>query len=351
MPASAEGEVRIGVPVEVDLLGVREHLGVVVGALDQHQDQFALLHQHVPEPDVGQRQPRQRVTDRQVHPEQLVDGAADHRGLGAQPLRQLGLLDQRDDRVQQERRGGDRARAEQRERHGGEQLVVDPVGDVRRAAQLGEPAEQAFGGRRVGVQPVPHVAEVLVPVRRGALEGRRAGDERQVDAGHQPAPVVGGYAEQPAVQGRRVRLGEAVAQVARRAVGDQRVEQPVRLRLQPALELLVGARREGLHDGVAQAGAVDVAHVVDHLGRDGQRVLPGHAGVGGVLEAEPVVLQHLLGERVAAHQPGLVAGHRADLGDGLLRTQPVRLLRQDVAAPGERERRFALGTRGHGGCS
>lgn len=334
---AAEGEVGVlALAPQVQFVRTLERLRVEVGPLQQYEDQLALLDQHVTDLDVRQGDARQAVADRQVPAQQLVHGRAHAFRVLAQVPDQLRLLEQGEHRQDQEGRGGDRARAEERDGHGGEHVV----GQVRRlrvglleVRELAEEPRTLLGRQcELGAELVGEVAHVLVPVERRVGEGFARGHEGHVQPRHQPAPVLEGHPEHLTVQRRREGVGEPRPEVGRAALGHDLVDELPGLGAQPVLEALL-ARVEGLHHRVAQAGAVDVAHVVDDLGRDRQRVLAGDPGVRRVLEAEPLVLQHLLGQCVAAHQPGRVPGQGPDLGDRGLLAQPAALLGKHVTAP------------------
>lgn len=340
-PAGPEGQVGVGaVALQVQNVGVLEGLRVEVGALQQDQDQFALLDQHVADPHVLQGDPRQAVAHGQVPAQEFVHRRAHPLGMRAQVPDQLRPLEQCEDREHQERGGGDRTRPEERDGDRREHVV----GQVRRLGvgllQPGEPAEEprTLLGRQgeLRVQPLDEVADVLVPVERRVREGLPRRHERHVQARHQPASVLEGNSQYPTVQRRRERVRETGPEVGRSALGHHPVDELPGRGAQPVLKPLL-ARVERLHHRVAQPGAVDVAHVVHDLGRDRERVLAGDAGVRRVLEAEALVLQHLLGQRVAAHQPGRVPGEGADPGDRRLLAQPGALLREHVTTSRERE--------------
>ncbi len=319
--------------MDVEAVRVRELLRVEVRALHQDQNQLAPAYEDVPERDVLQSEARQGVADGEVDPQQFLHARADQVGAVAQQVARDGVGEQVDQGHGEEAGGGDDTGPEHGDADGGQHLVAQ-VGVVGVVAQRGEFTHQAVGGRVV--EQGGHPGDVPVPVDLRAGDRARRVHEGDVEAAQEGRGLGLRDAEHAAVHARGVRLAEGPAQIRRRAVGLHQVHQVVGLRTQPLRQAgRLGVER--LHHRPAQPGPGDVAHVVDDLGRDGERVLAGYAGRGGVLEREAVVLQDLLAQLVGGHQPGLVAGDGPHAPYGGGGAQVLDLGGHTGAVPGERE--------------
>ena len=111
--AHAEGGMPVRPAVEVHLVGMVELGGVAVGGRPGQQDAVALLHGTAVEVDVVGDRAGQRL-GRREDAEELFDGAVEQLGVLGQPSPLLGVLEEVDEGLRDERGGGaDAARDEQ----------------------------------------------------------------------------------------------------------------------------------------------------------------------------------------------------------------------------------------------
>ena len=336
MTAATEREVfRVG-PADVEAVGFREALGIVIGGAEDGDHDIAAADRVAAELDVGRGPAVQRPLDRPFVAQHLLDRARNERWVGSHLLELLGMCQQVDDGVadQADRRlvaGDDQEydRAEQlrlRERvlvvAGGQeradQIVArlcPPGGEESRQVRdeiahlRGEPLELIVveHGRDDRVRPLLEAS--VVAVRYSQHLGDHRDRERE--------GVLGGEIHLPA------RL-HSVQQL----VGD---------RLDPRAQLLDHFRRERLRDQAAQA-AVVVAVAVEHVVLDQlegrQHRLRGQLLLGQreplVADETLVVEQHRGGVLVSGDEPDHALAVDAGLADdGImlahLREDPLRI--------------------------
>ena len=339
MGAAAEGEVFLGVgPADVEAVGARAPVGLVAvrrGQAAHHE--HALLDGLAAHLDLPQRDAARHLHGRVVA-EELLDGAAVQRRVGAQALELVGVAEEGEGAVADEVHGRLVA-GDVEEHHLLEELLVREHVAVLLG---GEQAREKIVGQVVPL-PLDDVEHELAHLGGGVEDGAHevgVGDGLQgADERARPLPellAVGrGHAQHLGDDGER--QGEGVVGHELHVPGVGRpVERLVHQLLDTRAQVLDAAGGEGLGDELAQAGVVGrvpVEHrpgaalaltvAAEHL--VGELVEQGWPGVG-VLDAERRVAQEAQDVVVLEEQPdpertlvdGLVLPHRLVLRVGIL---------------------------------
>ena len=94
MDARAERQVRVRLPVQPQIIGVVEHLGVAVGRVEQQSELCAsgdldpVELERFEHPSLEHRQ-------RRLEPQQLLDRRREQRGIGPELLQPIGIPEER----------------------------------------------------------------------------------------------------------------------------------------------------------------------------------------------------------------------------------------------------------------
>ncbi len=149
--ATAEGDVRIRFPADIELVGPLENLRVTVGRTEQSRDPLPRPHDHSPDLHVGHGGPFEKVQWRVEAEELLGCGGGQFRRPLNQPPLLLGVAQQRDHAVAEAVDAGLVPGVEQYHDRGNQLVLGQPVALLLRLDEMGDQVvvrtAEAFGGK------------------------------------------------------------------------------------------------------------------------------------------------------------------------------------------------------------